>query len=158
MSKLLERHLVQCPYNLAKSYLAEVIGPRAASGDKSTLDLSIEAPGGELVKHVIVVFGTAVDPMHFDQPWHIHWTPKSGPYPEFDGQLTVRADETYEVSALELKGNYSPPGGALGRAFDWAVGSAIASATAQRFLQRIGSEMVERYQRDERAKLATEKG
>ena len=62
----------------------------------------------ELVKNVTVSFGAATDPMHFDQPWRIHWKPQAGPYPEFDGELTVRADETYKSALLELAGSYRP--------------------------------------------------
>jgi hypothetical protein len=90
--------------------------------------------------------------MHFDEPWHIHWKPQAGPYPEFDGELTVRADETYESARLELTGSYRPPGGALGAAFDWAAGSRIASATAGALLARLGDEMKSRYEADEQAK------
>jgi hypothetical protein len=152
MSELLERRNVRCPYHLAQQYLSQAVGARAASGQPDRLSLTLSVPGGELVKSVIVTFGGAVDPMHFDEPWHIHWKPQAGPYPEFDGELTVRAEETYETSRLELRGSYRPPGGTLGAAFDWAVGGRIAAATAQALLERLGSEMELRYARDEAAK------
>ncbi len=152
MSDLLERRVLRCPYHLAQQYLGESIGARAASGEPGPLVLALNVPGGELVKEVVVTYGTGTDPMHFDQPWQVRWRPQAGPYPEFDGELTVRADETYESSLLELKGSYRPPGGALGAAFDWAVGGRIATATAQALLERIGAEMESRYQHDEQAK------
>jgi hypothetical protein len=152
MSELLERRNVRCPYNLAQRYLAQAVGEQAASGRPDHLALTLSVPGGELVKDVIVTFGAAVDPMHFDEPWRIHWKPQAGPYPQFDGELTVRADENYETSRLELKGSYEPPGGTFGAAFDKVVGGRIASATAQALLDRIGSEMESRYIRDEAAK------
>jgi hypothetical protein len=154
MSELLERRVVRCPYHLARQYLAESVGARAASGEPGPLQLTLDVPGGELVKEVVVTYGPATDPMHFDQPWKVGWKPQAGPYPEFDGELTVRADETYESALLELQGSYKPPGGALGTAFDWALGGRIAAATAQALLQRIGAEMESRYARDERAKNA----
>ena len=92
--------------------------------------------------------------MHFDQPWRIHWKPQAGPYPEFNGELTVRADETYKTSILELTGSYRPPGGALGAAFDWAAGSRIATLTAQTLLRQIADGMEARYHSDELAKQA----
>ena len=153
MSDLLERRVVLCPYNLAQRYLSQIVGARAGAAGPLTLTLAL--PGAELVKQVIVTYGTAVDPMHFDEPWHVHWKPKAGPYPEFDGELTVRADETYESCRLELRGAYRPPAGALGAAFDHAVGNRIAAATAQAFLERIGAELVARYAADERAKAQT---
>ncbi|HLY03564.1 MAG TPA: hypothetical protein VKR56_13850 [Candidatus Cybelea sp.] len=152
MSELLETLVLRCPYHLAQGYLADSVGARAASGEQRTLTLTATVPGMELSKAVMVSFGSAVDPMHFDQPWRIHWTPQSGLYPEFEGELTVRADETYETSRLELRGSYRPPGGIAGAAFDWVAGGRIASATARALLRRLGDEMEARYQRDEQAK------
>ena len=85
-----------------------------ASGKESHLTLTISVPGLELVKDVLVTFGPSVDPMHFDQPWHIHWKPQAGPYPEFDGELTVRADETYESALPRVDGLVSPAGRCAG--------------------------------------------
>lgn len=152
MSQLSEHRLVPCPYHLAQRYLADDVADLVTSGKESHLTLTISVPGLELVKDVLVTFAPSVDPMHFDQPWHIHWKPQAGPYPEFDGELTVRADETYESARLELTGSYRPPGGALGAAFDWAAGSRIAGATARALLARLGDEMKSRYEADEKAK------
>jgi len=150
MSDLLERRIVRCPYNLAQRYLAHIVEARA--GASAPLTLTLALPGAELVKEVDVTYDAAVDPMHFDEPWHLHWKPRAGPYPEFDGELTVRADETYASSRLELKGTYRPPGGALGAAFDRAVGNRIAAATAHALLERIGGELEARYVADEKTK------
>lgn len=152
MSDLLERRVVRCPYHLAQQYLAEIVGSRV--GVPSPLTLTLALPGAELAKEVVVTYIPGVDPMHFDQPWRVHWEPNAGPYPEFDGELTVRADETYESSLLELKGAYRPPGGALGAAFDLAVGARIASATAQALLERVGADLESRYARDEKSKAS----
>jgi uncharacterized membrane protein len=152
MSELLETHIVRCPYHLAQRYLAHDVSERAESGEQGVLTLTAPGPGMELSKAVTVTFGAAVDPMHFDQPWRIHWKPQSGPYPEFEGELTVHADETYATSRLELRGSYRPPGGIAGAAFDFVAGARIASATAQALLRRFGDEMEQRYQHDERAK------
>ncbi len=155
MSQLLERRVVRCPYHLAQRFLADSVGPRAQPGVATRLELTVPGLGVELTKSVVARFSPSTDPMHFDQPWKLHWDPKSGPYPEFDGELTVRADETYQSSLLELRGSYRPPGGALGAAFDWAAGSRIATATAQELLKRIGNEIESRYNRDEEAKLSS---
>jgi hypothetical protein len=154
MSKLLERRVINCPYNLARQYLEDSVAPKAASGEPSLLDLTVSAPPLNLQKTVRVTFESAVDPMHFDKPWHIHWDPQSAGYPQFDGELSVRADETYSISRLELRGAYRPPGGVAGEVFDWIVGGQIASATAQSLLERLGNEMEARYHRDEEAKKA----
>jgi hypothetical protein len=150
MSELLESRYLSCPYHLAQRYLAESMASRVDS--PGTLNLALPLPGGELTKEVVVTCAPGADPRHFDQPWRVHWQTQTGLYPEFDGELTVRADETYETSRLELKGSYTPPGGPAGAAFDWAVGGRIASATAQALLERIGNDMETRYRDDERAK------
>jgi hypothetical protein len=150
MSQILERRFVACPYNLAQGYLAQKIGSKISSPGPLALTLSV--PGAELVKEVVVSYGAAVDPMHFDEPWAIHWQPKAGLYPEFDGELTVRADETYASSQLELRGSYRPPGGVVGAAFDAALGNRIARATAQALLEHLGAEMEARYAADEKSK------
>ena len=94
--------------------------------------------------------------MHLDEPWKVHWTPKDGgPYPDFDGELTVRADEEYDTCVLELRGNYRPPGGVAGKAFDAIVGSRIASATAHELLNSIAREVQQRYERQEAAKRSS---
>ncbi|MBV8197447.1 MAG: hypothetical protein JO263_04890, partial [Candidatus Eremiobacteraeota bacterium] len=92
MSQLSESRGVRCPYHLAQQYLAQSVGGRAESGEESELTLTVHGPGIDVSKDVMVTFGESVDPMHFDQPWRVHWKPKAGPYPEFDGELTVRAD------------------------------------------------------------------
>jgi hypothetical protein len=152
MSQLLERHAVRCPYHLAQRYLADSLEGRAESGTPGRLELTVSGPGIELTKSVVATFAPAEDPMRFDQPWRIHWKPQAGPYPEFEGELTVRADETYETSLLELRGSYRPPGGALGAAFDWAAGARIATATARALLARIGDKLELRYRSNEQAK------
>ena len=73
MSELDEIRLGRCPYHLAKRYLAESVGARATSGERGGLTLTAPGPGMELTKGVIVNFGPATDPMHFDEPWRIHW-------------------------------------------------------------------------------------
>lgn len=150
MSELLERRFVLCPYHLAKGYLGRLIAPRVSH--PSTLMLALDVPGGQLVKHVVVTYEAAIDPMHFDEPWRVHWEPQRGPYPVFDGELTVRADEKYESCLLELRGAYAPPGGALGVAFDAVVGKHIAGPTAEALLDRLGAEIEASYARDEKSK------
>jgi hypothetical protein len=150
MSEILERRVVGCPYHLAQNYIERIIGSQIESPSPLTLTLSL--PGAELVKEVAVTYGHAVDPMHFDEPWSVHWKPKAGPYPEFDGELTVRADETYASSLLELRGAYRPPGGIAGAAFDAAIGNRIARATAQSLLERLGAELESRYAAEEKSK------
>jgi hypothetical protein len=156
MAELVERAYVNSPYHRARAYLADGIGERIGSGGKMTLRVPIA--GIELKKDVIVTFSPGTDPMHMDQPWRVHWTPDGGgPYPDFDGELTVRADEDYTTAVLELSGEYRPPGGALGEAFDAVVGARIAALTGQTLLRRLGDEFEARYKAEE-ARKATPSG
>jgi hypothetical protein len=92
--------------------------------------------------------------MHFDEPWRVAWTPEeAGPYPDFAGELIVRADDTYRGAVLELHGDYSPPMGTVGRAFDLVLGAKIAVATARALLEQIRSHLDARYALEERAKI-----
>lgn len=157
MTTLCERLTVHCPYVRARDYLAAMLNPQGGNSGEERLTLTAPLDalgGGNLEKAVIVRYWAGADPMHFDQPWHVSWTPEhGGPFPDFDGELTVRADEGYGTAVLELTGSYKPPLGAAGRAFDAAIGHRIASATAQRLLAEIGDRMRERYEREEAAKI-----
>lgn len=153
MSELYEYRVVNCPYKIAREYLAADIAGQARADTPDTLTLRAPLAGAQVAKQVVVRFTRAADPMHFDQPWGVQWTPEGGgPYPDFDGQLTVRADEDYKTAILELSGQYRPPGGVFGAAFDRVVGSKIASATAQSLLADLAAGMEERFAKAERAK------
>lgn len=80
----------------------------------------------------------ADDPLKFDERLRVQWTPKAGaPYPEFIGEIVLRADPAIGVPVLELSGDYLPPFGPPGRAFDLLVGTKIASATARNVLRKM---------------------
>jgi hypothetical protein len=144
-----ERYPTKCPYHRAREYLHDSLESVVKNARITTLSLT----AGGLEKPVLVSYKHGEDPMRFDEPWLIHWTPEGGgPYPDFDGELTVRADDSYRASILELRGEYVPPLGTLGQAFDFAVGSRIASATAHALLQQIAQVMEMRYNDEEAAK------
>jgi hypothetical protein len=152
MAELNERCFVACPYHSAQRYLAQSVSERVAAGEPTVVTLSLPLPGLDLHKDVRVTFSAGTDPMHFDRPWRVHWTPDGGPYPDFDGELTVRSDEDYTSSVLELQGEYLPPGGVAGAVFDAVAGSRIAAATARQLLKEIAAELEARYRREEEEK------
>jgi hypothetical protein len=153
MTALRHTKVVFCPYARAKTYLAQALEELADRSAPQTLTLRVPLPGGELAKDVVVRYGRAADPRHFDQPWTVHWTPKGGgPYPDFDGTLTVRSDERYSSSILELDGSYRPPFGSVGQLFDEAVGVHIAESTANVLLSEIAARMEARYRAEESQK------
>jgi hypothetical protein len=148
MALLVERRDLRCPYTRARGYLAEALASAAESGNPETLRLRVTML--DLERDVVVHYSHGADPMHFDQPWAIRWTPaQAGPYPDFEGTLTVRSGEDYPISILELQGEYTPPFGQAGKVFDAVAGRRIASNTAQVLLKTIGDRMEERYNREE---------
>jgi hypothetical protein len=151
MTHVYERLLLKCPYVHARQYLRESLDDVTAQDEPQTLPLA--APRGfvprVLERSVVVHFERARDPLHFDEPWRVDWTPDGeGPYPDFSGELRVRPDESYRGAILELTGDYAPPIGAVGRAFDMVIGERIASATARALLEQIGAQMEARYDRE----------
>jgi hypothetical protein len=148
-TQVYERHPTKCPYHRAREYLHDSLEDAVKSHGIATLSLT----AGALEKPVLVSYKRGEDAMRFDEPWLVHWTPEGGgPYPGFDGELTVRADDSYRSSILELRGEYVPPLGPIGQAFDLALGSRIAAATARALLQQIAQLMEARYNAEEAAK------
>ena len=157
MTTIYERRLLECPYVRAREYLRESYEKAAERHDVLRLPLSVPMSPlpGAIQKNVLIWYERGDDPMHFDEPWNVKWTPEGGgPYPDFNGQMTVRADDSYRHAILELRGEYMPPLGAVGRGFDLLAGSKIASVTARRLLEQIGTEMEGRYRAEESAKCS----
>lgn len=155
MTHVFERLVLHCPYVRAREYLRESLESAADNGTVQTLPLTatLRFVPGALEKNVLVRYERSRDPLHFDEPWQVSWTPENGgPYPDFSGELTVRADDTYQGAVLELSGDYAPPLGAPGKAFDMVLGARIASSTARGLLQSIGARMEERYRQEEAEK------
>jgi hypothetical protein len=150
-----ERQLTNCPYVRARGYLHEEIEGSIHNAGATTLPLKATLPllKGALEKDVLVSYRKGEDPLRFDEPWLVHWTPEGGgPYPDFDGELTVRADESYRRAVLELRGEYKPPLGTFGQAFDLVLGAKIAARTARALLQEIARVMEERFHGEESLK------
>ncbi len=154
MTHVYERVFLKCPYARARAYLRDSLEP--AVRDRRTQRVALHAPmhKAALHKKVLVRYEHGRDPMHFDEPWRIFWTPEGGgPYPDFGGEIIVRADETYRGAVLELRGDYAPPQGEIGKAFDMLLGAQIASATARTLLEEIGSQMEARFEQERGTRL-----
>jgi hypothetical protein len=150
-----EHHLINCPYARARQILQDSIEGSMRKGSATTLPLKAALPllKGSIEKNALVSYRKGEDPLKFDEPWLVHWTPEGGgPYPDFDGTLTVRADESYRRAVLELRGEYKPPLGTFGQAFDLVIGAKIAAGTARALLAEIGTLMEEQFQAEERFK------
>jgi hypothetical protein len=158
MTHILQRQFLTCPYGLAKSYLDSEFG--GVAGHELLWHLRAPGPSTsadgplDLEKDVDVTIRRGEDPMHFDEPWNVTWSPHGGgPFPTFEGTLTVRADESWNVAVLELSGSYKPPLGFAGVAFDALLGARLAAATAKALLAEIGRQLEGHYHRDEAAKM-----
>lgn len=158
MAQLYQRRYLKCPYNRARDLLAESVADALQSGERRLLHLTLAFPpvlGVEIGKDVIVSVRPVPDPMHFDEPWNLHWEPVSGLYPVFDGTLAIRADESYASAILELEGKYEPPLGLAGMVFDAVLGQRIAVETARELLRKLAATIETRYRATEDEKTAT---
>ena len=156
MSTLKHTTVVETPFaqaaDLVERFLVE-------SSQGETITLRLQAPGAglgmnafALSRDVIATFRRHKGPNQtivFD----LHWeSADGGPYPVFDGTLTVAEDETYESCRIILEGSYTPPGWVAGAIFDAALGSKIASATADELLARIRMFLLGGYEETELSK------
>lgn len=158
MSKLVEKVYAHCALNQAPAYLERFFkmhaqgkpervvvplhAPLAIAGLKTDLEKPVEFMLEEM--HT----GSDMIPMI-----RLRWEPEGGgPFPTFAGTLTIEADEDYSGCAIALRGSYEPPLGAAGKAFDAAMGSQIAHATARELLERIRDFIETAYQETEREK------
>lgn len=67
----------------------------------------------------------------------VRWRPLSdGPYPSFSGTLSAEEIEA-GWSRLDLDGEYVPPGGIVGAAFDAVLGHRIAAESVQDLLHTL---------------------
>lgn len=68
------------------------------------------------------------------------WEPAGGgPFPAFCGSLRMHPEGSR--TELVLSGEYQPPGGKLGEAFDAVIGKRVAEATAQTLLERLKDDL-----------------
>lgn len=106
-------------------------------------ELQADTPFGELSRSVRVQLGMVErgkDLVVVPITWQSVDSEKL--FPIFEGQLRLEQG-TGGRNRLELKGRYVPPGGILGRAADTIVMNAVAQATAEDFVHRVGA-IVER--------------
>jgi hypothetical protein len=146
MTHVYECITLRCPYARARKYLRESLEPVAQTNASHALALPPARPGSPQ-KTMLVRYELGRDPMQFDEPWRVFWTPQGGgPYPDFGGELIVRADQAYSGAVLELHGEYKPPTGIVGKAFDSLMGARVAAATARTLLKHIATQMEERFE------------
>jgi hypothetical protein len=99
MKSVHERYRVKSPYVYAREHLC------------TALQVAVNLYG--LERRFKMTYGRSDDPLRFDEPWRVRWSPgNSESYESFDGEITVRPDINYRTAILELQGQFepSPPG------------------------------------------------
>jgi hypothetical protein len=149
MASLSSKHLAHAPLASADRLLNAYLDRyRDAAG---ATRLTLRAAGFE--KPVLVVVTPAQRPADMTPRYTVHWEAEGGgPYPVFDGTLTVESDEDYESFWLSLEGSYAPPLGLVGDVFDAMVGRRVADETARRLLADIVDTIEERVNGEEAEK------
>lgn len=155
------RH-VACPVGQVPAFLERFFAGHAGENGDSVLTLRapINVAGlreVELARVSVVHVAPAHRPGEMIARYAVSWeAAKSGPFPRFTGTLCVPNDEDYDSCFLRLEGTYEPPLGALGQAFDTAIGHAIAQRTGEDLLARIAAYLEESSRRFEAAKVHPE--
>jgi hypothetical protein len=153
MTELLEKTTIACPLAQAASQVDRFFAHYADSEGTAhvPLRLSLHLPGrsAPLVfeARVIATLAARHEPGLLAPSYRLTWTPAehAESYPAFDGELRVEGED-YESFDLAIHGQYTPPLGIAGAAFDFAVGHFIASATARDLLERIRSDVESAFQ------------
>jgi hypothetical protein len=145
MAQLHEYISVNCPFERVPGFLAEYFSKLGEAGDQPAV-IELRAPLGEARIEREVVAHLSPKPGY---PGYtrlgITWAPKDGgPYPTFEGVLSA-SQETEDGCRLDLDGEYTPPGGAVGAVFDIVVGHGIAQATANDLLHHIRAFLEDAY-------------
>ncbi len=149
MPTISQRIRVSSPYGRAPSYLSWYLDTLGKDADGKTI-LRLQAPlqhaglptGLVLAKDVTASFDYIDDPNSLEHKIKVHWEPEGGgPYPSFDGWISISADEDYGASWLVIEGDYAPPLGPVGALFDLAIGNKIAQATGRELLERLRDAM-----------------
>ena len=131
MSTIHEYTTVRCPFDEVPDRLYAHF-----DGGEATMPLRVRI--GELKVERDVDFHLSSKPAY---PGYklldVSWAPKDGgPYPSFAGTLSV-AEDAIGYSRIEIDGEYRPPFGIAGAAFDAAVGRRIAQGSIAELLAEL---------------------
>ena len=150
MTAIVEKELVHAPLGSADTFLqAFLVAHPAPKGDGARIVLR----AGDTAQSAIVTLHPARRPADMTPRYRVHWEAEDGgPYPDYDGELTIGADEDYNAFWLVLDGAYAPPGGVAGQLFDAVIGRRIAAASARGLLSEIRAEIEARFAAQEGAK------
>jgi hypothetical protein len=152
MSSIDEKVLVHAPLASAARFLERYMAAHAAPAGNAAL---VTLRAGELEKGAVVSLVAARRPGDMTPRYAIHWeSEQPGPYPVFDGELTVAGDEDYNAFWLVVDGTYKPPGGLVGQVFDALVGHRIAETVTRGLGNAVRSEIETMFAEEEQRKDA----
>lgn len=148
MSTVNARLYFSLPFELAEEYFNEGLARVAATGlHELQLNARVPATTIELSKNVMA---ECFPNPNTANSWDVRWIPEPGGiYPSFEGTLSAHENPKNGSTILEVNGNYTPPLGAAGAAFDHVLGRKITADTAHNLLLNIAAEMKVRYAFDE---------
>jgi hypothetical protein len=160
MSKLEQTVLVKCPLTQAamrlRNFFRDYGNP---NGDAARLILAIEVeiPGLPIPLRIKRPVIATIQPQYLagdPKPrYKVQWAPEEpGPFPLFAGELVVEGTPGYDAFFLLLRGEYTPPFGALGLGFDMVAGNKIAHGTASDLLYRMRAAIERDFRADEERK------
>ena len=149
---------VPCPPGQTQEYLERYFAEQSPDGDQAVIALRapISLPGlPEIapVRDCVVRASRSRVPGEMIPRYAVSWeSAGGGPYPKFRGTVSIPNDEDYRSCFIALDGEYEPPGGAAGQAFDAALGRAIANSTGRDLLTRIAAYITQSARSAETAK------
>jgi hypothetical protein len=110
--------------------------PGGSDGHATLHLVAGSAPRGLHLEHdVDATFAPAQDPRGLEFRLGIAWKPTGTRLlPEFKGVVRFQYDEDYGHTWLRIEGDYEPPLGAAGSAFDAVAGQRIARTTLRALL------------------------
>ena len=148
MTKISLTRFADCPFSAAVE-LAEKAAQRRAE-----LYVSPSPPLGERVHFVVSSTPDATDGARKHDALLIAWRPENrAMFPDFRAVLTVRP--RHDGVMLRLVGQYEPPYGAAGKAFDMVAGRAIALQTMRHFLTDLALDIEAEYAKERAAAITS---
>jgi hypothetical protein len=150
VTAIVEKELVHAPLGSAQTFLQAYFAAHPApKGEGARILLR----AGDAAQSAIVTLQPARRPADMTPRYRVHWEAEDGgPYPVYDGELTIGADDDYNAFWLVLDGAYQPPGGVAGQLFDAVIGRRIAAASARGLLTEMRAEIEALFGAQERAK------
>lgn len=150
MTEIVEKEPVAAPLASAHPLLTAFFAAHPSQGGDGARVL---LHAGGAVQAALITLEGAHRPGDMEPRYRVHWESEGGgPYPIFDGELRIGADEDYNAFWLILEGGYKPPGGVAGQVFDAVIGHRIAAAAARNLLTEMRTEIEAKFTAQERAK------